>query len=86
MNTALTLATDDHGWFPWFPLIPLFFFGVFFTLFFVFGRRWRRGCSGRSGEAVLGERYAPPCAKLQPTQVADLIHRELGVDLGVRVV
>jgi len=58
MNTALTLATDDHGWFPWFPLIPLFFFGVFFTLFFVFGRRWRRGCSGRSGEAVLGERYA----------------------------
>jgi putative membrane protein len=58
MTTALTLASHGHGWFPWFPLIPLLFFGVVFTVFVVSGRRWRRGYGGRSGEAVLGERYA----------------------------
>src|SRR5262249_37110304 len=32
------------------------------------------------------EYHAPPGAELQPAQMADLVHRELGVDLGVYMV
>ena len=37
-------------------------------------------------QAVLGEHHARSGAGPQPAQIADLVHRELGVDLGVRVV
>jgi putative membrane protein len=58
MNLAAILASHDHDWFPFFPLIPLFFFGVVVTTFVLLGRRHRRMFPGRSGEAVLAERYA----------------------------
>lgn len=58
--TALLVAT--HHWdgpvWPWFPLIPLFFVALWVSLFFfVFRRRCWAG-PWRSGESVLGERYA----------------------------
>ena len=62
MNLATILASQHHhwhyDWFPFFPLIPLFFFGLVITTFVLLGRRRGRSFPGRSGEAVLAERYA----------------------------
>ncbi len=55
---AETVVVHHDRWFPWFPLVPLAFVAVWFLLFWlVFPRRWR-GFPGRSGEAVLAERFA----------------------------
>ena len=37
-------------------------------------------------QAVFGEHHAPSVAEVKPAQMPDLIHGELGVDFGVRVV
>jgi putative membrane protein len=56
---ALLFATDHwhRGGAPWFPLIPLLFLGLWVAVIVSFRRRWSHD-TGRSGEAVLAERYA----------------------------
>ena len=59
--TALLVAThhgDGSPAWPWFPLIPLFFVALWVSLFFVAFRRRCWAGPRRSGESVLGERYA----------------------------